>query len=338
MNTQPVRLSGKSESLVRAFFWQKSEAAMAEVSLSTGLSFPTVSRVVFQMEKNQELVEVGLGSSSGGRRARRFKYNNDFMHGAAIFLEKNETKYIIFDCKGKILKNNSYQGVLDCDGADCVEKIVTLAQDVIKADPKVLALSVGLPAAVENGRIRFIPSYEHLQQLDLRSILEQELGIAVTVENDMNASILGYLGRVRSDKKKTYAYLFLGTNGPGLGLYVNGDIVRGGSYFAGEVSFMPIYDNKNLLQSIHTPSAVTIDDKLDAVSRLVVSASALINPDYFIFSNLDLQQTQLDQIIEICSGYFPREHLPKLTASTWDKDYLEGLKILSLDLMVNTQQ
>lgn len=336
MNTQPVRISGNSESQVRAFFWQKNEAAMAEVSLTTGLSFPTVSRVVFQMEKNQELFEAGLGSSSGGRRARRYKYNNDFMHGAAIFLEKKETNCIVFDCKGKILKKEAFPGVLDCEGTDCIEKIITLAQDIIRADAKILALSVGIPGAVENGRIKFMPSYEHLQQLDLRNTLEQELKIAVTVENDMNASILGYLGRSRADKRNTYAYLFLGTNGPGLGLFVNGDIVRGGSYFAGEVSFMPIYNNQNLLESIHRPASEAAYDKLDAISRLVVSVSALINPSFFIFSDLDLKQTEIAQLENICSEYFPREHLPQLRISKWIDDYLEGLKILSLELMVNT--
>jgi hypothetical protein len=135
-------------------------------------------------------------------------------------------------------------------------------------------------------------------------------------------------------------YLYLGQNGPGAGFMINGDVVRGSSFFAGEVSFIPQYNNKNFRQALESengPKSVAIktDNQIDAISRLVASFVAIINPHTIIFSRDEIEEESLHKISVGSTKYIPTEHLPELTISDWKQDYLYGLQSLGLDLMLN---
>ena len=56
----------------------------------------------------------------------------------------------------------------------------------------VLIPAIGVPAAVENGKIFYIPGYESFQNFDFKKYYEERFEISVVVENDMNAVVLGY--------------------------------------------------------------------------------------------------------------------------------------------------
>ncbi|WP_254639760.1 winged helix-turn-helix domain-containing protein, partial [Cohnella sp. GbtcB17] len=67
-----------------------------DLSRMLGISFPTVSKFLSDMEREGVLVAAGLDASSGGRRALRYAYYPDHMLGLALFLEKHVTHYSIF--------------------------------------------------------------------------------------------------------------------------------------------------------------------------------------------------------------------------------------------------
>jgi hypothetical protein len=85
------------------------------------------------------------------------------------------------------------------------------------------------------------------------------------------------------------------------------------------------------------PINVTIseDYQIDAISRLVASFTAIINPHTIIFCNDEVENAILDKIAIGSSKYIPSEHLPDLTISDWNQDYLYGLQSLGLNLMLN---
>ena len=61
-----------------------------ESSNKVGISFPTISKFLDQMESHGETTLGGLDKSSGGRKAKRYRYNPNYMLGLAIFLEKKK--------------------------------------------------------------------------------------------------------------------------------------------------------------------------------------------------------------------------------------------------------
>lgn len=109
--------------------------------------------------------------------------------------------------------------------------------------------------------------------------------------------------------------------------------------FSQEISFVPQYDNKNFLQSLRSEDAVRDSNNpeqynIDAITRLIATCIAIINPHAFIFCDDELNQFVIDQIVKTCPKYIPAEHIPKITVSDWKEDYLYGLKSLGLDLMI----
>jgi predicted NBD/HSP70 family sugar kinase len=324
---------------IRSTLIEIGSATKVELSSRLGISFPTISKFLAQMEKDGELLVVGLDDSSGGRRAKRYSYNPDYMLGLAIFLEKSETHYTVFNCIGEIkAQGNTSSVLLEKD----LHLLTNYIKDILSLFPRIASISLGVPGSVDQGRIFYIPDYEHLQNFDLKGYYEDLFSIPVVVENDMNAAVLGYYKTLRNKDNQSLIYLYFGENGPGAGVLVNGDVVRGRSFFSGEVSFVPQYDERNFIQALEKRNQekkeVYLDDQaIDAISRLVATFVAIINPHRIIFCHGEVNETILGKINNRSSKYVPSQHLPELTESHWKQDYLLGLQNLGLDLMINNQ-
>src|SRR5690606_14938095 len=115
-----------------------------------------------------------------------------------------------------------------------IEKLINTSSS------KVGSVAIGVPVAVQNGRIFYIPGYDEFEGFDVKQFFENRFRIPVVVENDMNAAVLGFSHGKKTIDNPSYIYLYLGQNGPGAGYMINGDVVRGKSFFAGEISFVPI--------------------------------------------------------------------------------------------------
>ncbi|MFB9760527.1 ROK family transcriptional regulator [Ectobacillus funiculus] len=322
---------------IRTTLLKLGSATKVELSHTLGISFPTISKFLTQMEKDGEILSVGLDDSSGGRRAKRYTYNPEHMLGLAIFLERTETNFTIFNCIGEVKEQGKAPSVLIDDG---LHVLTTCIENIMTTYPKIHSIAIGVPGAVDNGRIFYIPGYEQFQNFDLKGYYEEHFSIPVVVENDMNAAVLGYHNNKGIKDKQSLIYLYSGQNGPGAGIMINGDVVRGSTFFSGEISFVPQYNDRNFRQALETgngPKKITIreDYEIDAISRLVASFVAIINPHTIIFCNDEVEKSILDKIALGSSNYVPSEHLPVLTMSDWKQDYLYGLQSLGLDLMMN---
>ncbi|CAH1203726.1 hypothetical protein PAECIP111893_02049 [Paenibacillus plantiphilus] len=310
-------------------------ATKAELSKKLGISFPTISKFLTQMEQEGELVFTGIDNSSGGRRARRYAYNPEYMLGLAIFLEKSETNYTIFNCLGEVKE----QGKASPVPIDDVQSLSNQIEEIIIQYPKISAMAIGVPGSVNNGRIIHIPDYEQFHDFDLKGYFEERLSIPVVVENDMNAAVLGYYNNKSNIDNPSLFYLYFGQNGPGAGILINGEVVRGSTFFSGEVSFVPLYDSRNFQQALHKENgSISLNlhvDRMDVISRLVASCTAIINPHTIIFCHDEVNHDMLNQIAARSAVYIPAEHLPELTMSNWKQDYLNGLQNLGLVLMIS---
>lgn len=320
---------------IRSTLLDLGSATKLELSHALDISFPTISKFLTQMEKDGEIISVGFDASSGGRKAKRYRYNPEHMLGLAIFLEKTETNYAIFNCIGEIKEYGKAPSVLVDDGlnllTNCIENIMTTY-------PKISSIAIGVPGSVDSGRIFHIPGYMQFQNFDLKGYYEDYFSLPVVVENDMNAAVLGYHRNTGIKNNQSLIYLYSGQNGPGAGIMINGDVVRGSTFFSGEISYVPQYNDRNFGQVLEKESGsrmISADDEIDAISRLIASFVAIINPHTIIFCNDEVEKKVLEKITKVSSQYIPSEHLPELTVSEWKQDYLFGLQSLGIDLMMN---
>ncbi|RXY99923.1 MULTISPECIES: ROK family transcriptional regulator [Fictibacillus] len=313
---------------IRKALLDMGSATKAELSEKLGISFPTASKFLSQMVKDGEVLAMGLDHSSGGRRAHRYRYNPEHMLGLAVFLEKTETVYTIFNCLGEVKEQGTVSSVLS---ESALESFTHLLDGLLQKHPKISAMSIGVPGAVNQGHVIYIPGYPPFQNKDIKGYYEERFSIPVVVENDMNAAVLGYSNTKKMIDNPSLVYLCFGQNGPGSGILINGDVVRGSTFFTGEISFVPQYDHQNFLQALQNQ-----EQRIDAISRLIASFTAILNPHRILFSQEEMTSFMLRDIQERSSRYIPGEHLPELVVSDWKQDYLNGLQSLGLELMIFT--
>lgn len=321
---------------IRSVLLTQGNATKIELSQKLDISFPTISKFLALMVSKGEVVSVGLDSSSGGRRAKRYTYNSNYMLGLAIILEKSETSYTVFNCLGDVIEQGSTDSILMKE----VSHLITFISNKKEFHPTIQTVSIGVPGAVDNGKAFYIQGYEHYQNVDLKQLVEEQLSIATVVENDMNAAVIGYMAQRKSSEDISLFYLYLGQNGPGAGIVVNGRVVRGKTFFSGEVQFIPQYNEQNFLEALTTKETeatknLHIDKPVDAISRLVGTVTSILNPHYFILCEEEIDTSMLQQITEQSAVYVPKEHLPLLAASNLKHDYLSGLQSLGLSVLMS---
>nr|WP_306220170.1 ROK family protein [Cohnella sp. WQ 127256] len=338
INLSSQQLKSEIIRSIRSALLELGRATKVELSHKLTYSFPTISKFLMQMVDTGEVAIIGLDESSGGRRAIRYAYNPNFMLGLAIFLEKNETTFTIYNCIGEVIKLGNMPSIL----AEDVDELVKLIESEKLDYPQINSVAIGVPGAVNNGTIFLIPGYEQYKDIDLKKHIEDKLSIPTVVENDMNAAVIGYMTQLKLKQDISLMYVYLGQNGPGAGMVINGEIVRGKTFFSGEVSFVPQYNDRNFIEALSNENGeltatLQMENKIDAISRLVASITAILNPHFIIFNGDEIDTVVLNQIAERSAAYVPQEHLPELNVSDLKQDYLKGLQSLGLHLLISQQ-
>ncbi len=304
MNTVPKSQRQLILSSIRRSLLELESATKVELSDKLEISFPTISKFLTQMEKEEEITSVGLDESSGGRRAKRYTYNPEHTLGLAIFLEKTETNYTIFNCAGEVKEQGNAPSVLVDNGLHLLTELI---EKIVTANPsEIRSMAIGVPGAVDHGRIFHIPGYDSFRNFDLKGYYEDYFSRPVVVENDMNVAVVGFNDNSGMKGDPSLVYLYAGHNGPGAGLMVNGKVVRGSTFFAGEVQYVQQYDEQNFGQAIKSG-----DGNIDATSRLIALFTATINPQTVILCNDEAEQATIEKIEQATAKYIPNEHLPQ---------------------------
>lgn len=289
------------------------------------VSFPTASKQIDQMIAAQEIEETPLELVRGGRPAKRYRYRADHFHGLALYLERTYLQYRIHDVGGHLIATDR----LNFDSTDHGSHLSKTLSTLLDDHPDVQTLAIGVAGAVDTtGTILFAPDYPTLDGRPLQQELTERFGRPVVIENDMNAAV-----RAQASDNETTVYVYLGTNGPGAGVAVSGHVIRGAHHFAGEISFIPFDDKRNVGQVLATTTPHS-DDWYEALSRIILSFSVTLNPDAILFTSSDVSDDGLARLTERCAKRFPLDKLPQLRQGDWETDYLDGLMQLSIQSFI----
>lgn len=310
-------------------------STIAAISEATRVSFPTVKKQLEQLIEAGEVCEQGFEDSSGGRPAKRYVYNSHFTHGLTLYVEKTFIRYRVIDCLGTTIDEGT-QVILKEDHLGTLGMVLDRQ---LNQTPNVNAMSIGLAAAVADGTVIFAPDYPTFAHLDLRRWVESRTARPAVIENDMNAAVYGYGHTHELAGDQSIVYVYLGKNGPGAGILINGQLIRGKTGFSGEISFLPLYDDATLhdrMASERSTPAPLSDAALDALSRLVATFTATLNPHAIIFSDVDFVDPDLERIRRLCQRYILAAHTPDLLIGIWEEDYFAGLTRRCVGLLLES--
>jgi predicted NBD/HSP70 family sugar kinase len=213
----------------------------AEISRRAGISKPTVSMAL------QSLLDVGLVRSAEPE-------GDGPRYGATFFEPVAEAAGVLgLDLGARFLRGGlcdlsgqvRARHDLELSGANprrvfeaAVELRERLSGEGDLRSDSVRSAVVGVPGVVDpaTGRISLAENAHGLDGLQVGAELERELGVAVTVENDVNLAALGERWRGVASDRDDFAFLSIGT-GLGSGLVLRGELHRGHHGAAGEVDY-----------------------------------------------------------------------------------------------------
>lgn len=223
---------------------QEGATSRAALAQKTGLSKQTMSEVIRVLERAGWVREKGIVSGKLGRSAISYEVADDGGYALGIELGVSVIRMAIVSIAGTIVHERecSSDGRVGEALLSFVQKLVqqTLLQAGI-LPAKVMLAAVATPGVVDpkSGRLMLAANMGETGSLDILTRLSEALGCPVVMENDVNAAALGEFWKGCSAGLSTSAFVSLGT-GIGLGLLINGKLVKGARGTAGEVAYLPI--------------------------------------------------------------------------------------------------
>lgn len=239
---QPRLMKRANEALVREALSVRGRASKAELARDTGLSLTTVGQVLAAMEADGELRLRGFNESSGGRKAAAYELNPDACVVYAVAVERDRLDWAIANALGTVVADGT-RIVRRDPVEDAVNLVLTLKEDPIGGRrPSRGALALGLPGAVQGGRVLTGFLEERWRDADIELFFMERTGLPVVAENDMNAAALGFARRSESEGRPVHSIVYLFTTGDctGSGIVCGGQVLRGAFNFAGELGLMPV--------------------------------------------------------------------------------------------------
>jgi predicted NBD/HSP70 family sugar kinase len=211
----------------------------------TGLSKPTVLALVSALE-SEGLIRATRPKTEpkgAGRRPVGYEHNPQAAYVVGVDVGGTKTAVAIADLSGGI-KAEMQTATSKDGGLAVVHQIADLVRALARQAgipwSAVDAIAVGTPGVQGlDGAIHMAENVRGLEGVKLASALRRQLRKPVLRENDVNLSALGELAAGAARGRSSFVFLSIGT-GLGLGIVVDGQLVRGARGAAGEVAYLPI--------------------------------------------------------------------------------------------------
>ena len=224
------------------FIRRHSPLSRADLARSSGLQPSTVSAIIDELI-GEGWVTEGIGRAPRGRRPRLLHLNVERAGIIAVDLRPETTTVGLAGIDARFVDQVSWRTPQDPD--TWVDAVTRTVRGFRSAHPRVLCEGVGvsLPGrADEEGRLIFAPNLRW-GHVNIRTLLEQRLELPASVENAANACALAELwfGRHAEHVRNLIAVTI--SEGIGVGLLMNGQLVRGGDARAGEFGHVTLDEN-----------------------------------------------------------------------------------------------
>jgi len=347
LSGKPQMLKEVNSSMIEQLVYENGPLSKPELAKRTGLSLPTISKLVDDLEKNARLCSAGLSGKGAGRKAMLYETNRN--SGCILACYYKEGSFL---CRlADMLNNTLYERSFPLDSGSA-KKAVNSTVNAInalmgKAPAKVKIIGVGLPGVVRpDGRLLAIPQIAVWEGFNLEKALKAKYDAAVYVENGVKLSAMGYFCNHLSGNQDNLVYLYVG-NGVGSGIILNRQLYRGSGNFSGEIGFMAEpqsmieqdYVSKGgFMESLMGPlvdyetGELRPGDKPEQRKKLAAILSAiavnhvvLINPDVVVFAGKIFDKTFIETVKRRMADYLPEEIMPRITIDLSSTTALEGL-------------
>jgi predicted NBD/HSP70 family sugar kinase len=224
-----------------------SRADLARVS---GLSKPTVSLALANLERAALVREAGQRTGVPGRSALLYEVRPDAGFVLGLDIGHQFLRGALADLSGEIrIRSSRKASASSVSGR--VAELVALADDIcaeggIPRD-RVTQTVIGSPGVYDPRRDAIaltggMPGWNRPAAL---AGLREAFGPGLAVENDVDAEALAERAHGHGQDADSFAFVHVGS-GIGMGLVIDGKLHRGAHGVAGEIAFLPLADDQEV--------------------------------------------------------------------------------------------
>lgn len=234
----PEHARAHNRSLVLQNLFHQGAMSRADLSRATGLTRVTISDLVAGLVADGLVAEQGVREASGpGKPAILVDLDRDGHRIITLDLS-SDTRFqgAVVTLGGEIVAR--LEVPVPADRADFLSAVRSLARDLVAdAHAPVLGVGVGSPGVVDDrGVVLTAPNFGWTG-VDLQGILSADLDLPVVVGNDVNAAVLAEhtFGGAPDD-----VILVRVGRGVGSALMIDGRLIRGNRFAAGEIGHVVV--------------------------------------------------------------------------------------------------
>ncbi len=238
----PPLLKDLNERTVLEAIRDAAPISRAEISRRVGISKPTVSlalQSLLQAGLVRETEHDGDGPSYG---ATFFEPVPDAAFVLGLDLGARFVRGAVCDVRGELRTRQDLE-LLEPTAPAALDAIEQLAGTLLETSGVerrlVDGVVLGVPGAVQSSSIRLAMNVSGLEGGEFAAALSGRLGLAVSLENDINLAALGERWRGVARGVNDFVFISIGT-GLGAGLVLRDELHRGHTGAAGELDYLRV--------------------------------------------------------------------------------------------------
>ncbi|MES9553762.1 MULTISPECIES: ROK family protein [unclassified Streptomyces] len=229
-----------NRALVLATLYHRGAMSRSEIARTLGLTAPTVSALVADLESDGLVVDTGPRKDNRlGKPANVMRIDDDAAHILALDLSGTEHfSGAVLNLRGDVVRRaRVWYG--NAAGERAAELVFQLAGELMDLAPRrVLGIGVGSPGIVGDAGVIHHAAHLGWSELPLATQLSERFGVPAHVGNDVNIAALAVL-RFRNARTQNLMVITI-EHGVGAGLIVGGELVEGEQFAAGEIGHVTV--------------------------------------------------------------------------------------------------
>lgn len=231
-----------NRALVLATLYHGSAMSRAELSRVSGLTAPTVSALVADLEADGLVADVEPPRESGRRRGKPsmlVAIQDDAVNLVTLDLSPaGAFRGAVMNLRGKALARGQIP-IGDALGAEAAALVPRLAAELVAAAPgRVLGIGVASPGIIDRRGVIRQAAHLGWNDMPVAAGLADAFGVPAHAGNDVNLAALAALHFGRTPAQ---SLMVVGIeHGVGAGLIVDGKLVEGEQFAAGEIGHLTV--------------------------------------------------------------------------------------------------
>jgi len=241
---RPQLLRALNEQLLLQHIRQLGPCSRAELARMSGLSKPTVSLALANVERSGLVREAGQRTGVPGRSAVLYEVRPEAGYVLGLDIGRQYLRGAVADLTGDVLARSQLRTKAPSTGGRLAELIALadgLCGDAGIARSAITQTVIGSPGVYDPRRnaIMLAGQLAAWGKPAVLADLRAAFGEQLVVENDVDAATLAERQHGHGREVRTFAFVWIGT-GVGMGLVIEGNLHRGVHGVAGEIAYMPI--------------------------------------------------------------------------------------------------